>query len=94
MPDLEDGESVEMQGSGKKPYIIKNTGGVYSCSCPAWRNQSLPIEQRTCKHIRKLRGDEAEQERVGSALPPKKPTARRCSWRIAGRTMWTSPIGG
>ena len=72
MPDLADGESVEMQGSGKKPYVIKNTGGVYSCSCPAWRNQSLPIEQRTCKHIRKLRGDEAEQERVGSALPAKK----------------------
>ena len=72
MPDLEDGESVEIQGSAKKPYVIKNTGGVYSCTCPAWRNQSLAIEQRTCKHIRKLRGDEAEQERVGSALPAKK----------------------
>ncbi len=72
MPDLEDGESVEMQGSGKKPYVIKNTGGVYSCTCPAWRNQSLAIEQRTCKHIRKLRGDDAEEERVGSALPAKK----------------------
>lgn len=72
MPDLEDGESVEMQGSGKKPYVIKNVGGVYSCTCPAWRNQSLGIEQRTCKHIRKLRGDEAEQERIGSALPAKK----------------------
>lgn len=72
MPDLEDGESIEMQGSGKKPYEIKNVGGVYSCTCPAWRNQSLGIEQRTCKHIRKLRGDEAEQERVGSALPAKR----------------------
>ncbi len=77
MPDLDDGESVEMQGSGKSPYVIKNIGGVYSCSCPAWRNQSLPIEQRTCKHIRKLRGDDAEQERVGSALPPKKATAEK-----------------
>ena len=51
MPDLQDGESVEMKGSAKQPYVIKNTGGVYSCTCPAWRNQSLPIEQRTCKHI-------------------------------------------
>src|SRR5215472_15877552 len=50
MPDLQDGESTEMQGSGAKPYILKNTGGVYSCSCPAWRNQSIAIEQRTCKH--------------------------------------------
>ncbi len=72
MPDLQDGESVEIQGSAKSPYIVKNTGGVYSCTCPAWRNQSLAIEQRTCKHIRKLRGEDAEQERIGSALPLEK----------------------
>lgn len=72
MPDLEDGESVEIQGSAKTPYVVKNTGGVYSCTCPAWRNQSLAIEQRTCKHIRKLRGEDAEQVRIGSALPLEK----------------------
>ncbi len=70
MGDLADGESTFMQGSGAKPYELKNTGGVYSCSCPAWRNQSLPIEKRTCKHLRKLRGDEAEAARVGGAAPP------------------------
>src|SRR5213594_3631469 len=69
MPDLQDGETIEMQGSGAKPYVLKNTGGVYSCSCPAWRNQSIPIERRTCKHLRKLRGDAAEEARVGGALP-------------------------
>lgn len=69
MPDLQDGESVEMQGSGAKPYVLKNTGGVYSCSCPAWRNQSVAIEKRTCKHLRKLRGDAAEEARTGGALP-------------------------
>src|SRR3954468_760428 len=76
MPDLEDGESIEMQGSGSRPYQLRNIGGVYSCSCPAWRNQSLPIERRTCKHLRMLRGDEAEQERLGLAAslpPPRKP---------------------
>src|SRR5262245_61120536 len=71
MPDLADGETFEMQGSGAKPYVLKNTGGVYSCSCPAWRNQSTPIERRTCKHLRKLRGDAAEEERLGGALPQK-----------------------
>ena len=71
MPDLHDGESTEMQGSGSKPYILKNVGGVYSCNCPAWRNQSNPIEQRTCKHLRKLRGDAEESERIGGALPQK-----------------------
>jgi DNA ligase-1 len=70
MPDLQDGESIEMKGSGSKPYVLKNVGGVYSCSCPAWRNQSLAIEKRTCKHLRKLRGDAAEEARVGSAAPP------------------------
>lgn len=68
LKDLADGETTEMKGSGKKPYTIKNTGGVYSCSCPAWRNQSLSIEKRTCKHIRKLRGDDAEQSRIGKAI--------------------------
>jgi len=71
MPDLKDGESVEMQGSGIKPYVLKNVGGVYSCSCPAWRNQSVAIERRSCKHLVKLRGAAAEEERVGSALPRK-----------------------
>jgi DNA ligase-1 len=69
MPDLQDGESIEMQGSGSKPYVLKNVGSVYSCSCPAWRNQSVAIEKRTCKHLRKLRGDAAEEERIGGAIP-------------------------
>jgi DNA ligase-1 len=64
--DLADGESTTMQGSGSKPYVLKNTGGVYACSCPAWRNQSAPIERRTCKHLRKLRGDAAEAERIAA----------------------------
>jgi DNA ligase-1 len=61
MPDLQDGESTEMKGSGAKPYVLKNVGGVYSCSCPAWRNHSIGIERRTCKHLRKLRGDAKER---------------------------------
>jgi DNA ligase-1 len=77
MPDLADGESTEMKGSGAKPYVLRNTGGVYSCSCPAWRNQSIAIEQRTCKHLRRLRGDAAEEARIGGALPhrPAKPAS-------------------
>jgi DNA ligase-1 len=69
MPDLQDGQTFEMQGSAAKPYLLKNSGGVYSCSCPAWRNQSIAIERRTCKHLRKLRGDAGEEARTGGALP-------------------------
>jgi DNA ligase 1 len=66
MPDLADGEMTEMQGSGAAPYVLRNVGGVYSCSCPAWRNQSIAIERRTCKHLKKLRGEAAEVARVGA----------------------------
>jgi DNA ligase-1 len=75
MPDLADGETHLMQGSGSKPYELKNTGGVYSCSCPAWRNQSVAIERRTCKHLRKLRGDAAEEARIGGDLPARPASA-------------------
>src|SRR5687767_4221168 len=75
MPDLLDGEAIKIQGSASKPYEVKNLAGLYSCSCPAWRNQSLPIDRRTCKHLRSLRGDDAEAQRVGALstpmLPPK-----------------------
>jgi DNA ligase-1 len=74
MPDLADGETTEMKGSGAKPYVLRNTGGVYSCSCPAWRNQSIAIEKRTCKHLKKLRGDAAEASRVGAVAPAKAAT--------------------
>ena len=75
MPDLSDGESVEMKGSGARPYVLKNSGGLYSCTCPAWRNQSVGIERRTCKHLKKLRGAEAEAARVVQPATPPDPAA-------------------
>jgi DNA ligase 1 len=77
MPDLADGESMEVQGSARTPYIVKNIAGVFSCSCMAWKNQSLPIDSRTCKHIRFIRGDAAEQARLGSVAVPVTPVANK-----------------
>ena len=48
--------------------MLRNAGGVYSCTCPAWRNQSVHIDRRTCKHLRRFRGEAAEEARLG-ALP-------------------------
>ncbi len=62
--EIASGETIQVQGSGSNMYTIKNVGGVYSCSCPAWRNQSKPIDLRTCKHIIKFRGVDAEKERI------------------------------
>lgn len=73
MADLDDGESVQVKGSGSAQYTLKNTGGVYACTCPAWRNQSVAIERRTCKHLRAYRGDDAEKARLGGAELTGKP---------------------
>jgi len=81
MADLEDGEVTHVQGSGANPYELKNVGGVYSCSCPAWRHQSLPLDRRTCKHLKALRGEAAEIARVGAAAAssPKKAAAPKAT---------------
>jgi DNA ligase 1 len=76
MPDIADGEIAYVQGSAKSPYELKNVGGVYSCSCPAWRNVGGPIDKRTCKHLRAHRGEAAESERLGAtSISPRKPKA-------------------
>ncbi len=93
MPDIPDGGSVEIQGSAARPYVLKNVGGVYSCSCPAWRNQSQPIERRTCKHLRNYRGETAESSRLGS-LPvatATKPTRSRAPALLLAQN-WTGDI--
>jgi DNA ligase-1 len=69
MADLADGESIEVQGSGSARYTLRNVGGVCSCTCPAWRNQSLGLEKRTCKHLKALRGEAAELARLGTPTP-------------------------
>ncbi len=72
MPDLNDGETIDVPGSSGVSYTIRNAGGVYSCTCPAWQTQLVPHPQRTCKHIRRLRGDAAEDARIGrfASVPP------------------------
>lgn len=90
--DLADGESTTMAGSGAQPYVLKNTGGVYSCSCPAWRNQGAPIERRSCKHLRKLRGDAVETARVGTAGTA--PRAARAPRAAAGSTAAVNAAAG
>lgn len=49
MNSWKDGETRSVPG---KPYILKYSGGVYSCTCMAWKTQSKPIQDRSCKHLR------------------------------------------
>ncbi len=87
--DLEDGEVAHVQGSAAKPYEVKNVGGVYSCSCPAWRNQSAHVDRRTCKHIQSIRGPDAETARVGGTASA--PAARAPSGRGRAKAKPSAP---
>ncbi|EGD73440.1 DNA ligase [Salpingoeca rosetta] len=62
---LEDGESVDYTSPSGSSYKIKRTGDHYYCTCPAWRNQSAPVNARTCKHLCAYLGDAFEKARVG-----------------------------
>jgi DNA ligase 1 len=67
--ELPEGGETIVSGSGSSTYTLRNIGGAYSCTCPAWKNQGSPPERRTCKHLRKFRGDAAEEARLGGVLP-------------------------
>jgi DNA ligase 1 len=80
MAELEDGDSVEVQGGSGK-YTLKRLGDTYSCTCPAWLHQGAGIDQRTCKHLRAYLGNEHESKRVGVAV-----TAAKAQGGIVGST--------
>lgn len=63
---MQDREIRQVRGSSGSVYEMRNVGGVYSCSCPALRNQSAPAQQRTCKHLVALRGPKPEKARLGT----------------------------
>jgi ribonuclease D len=73
MNDLQPGESVEVPGSGNQTYILRNTNGDYSCTCMAWKRQRIPSAQRTCKHLKRFRGEQAELDRTAVSAPPPMP---------------------
>ena len=65
---IEDGDSVEVQGSTSM-YTLSRNGAVYMCTCPAWKNQGATVDHRTCKHLRAYLGDDAETARIGASAP-------------------------
>ena len=64
MPEIREGADVTVHGSSGTPYVLKNVGGVMSCSCPGWRNQSRHPHYRTCKHLCDYRGARDEALRI------------------------------
>lgn len=84
---IEAGQTIEMKGSGKKPYLLKNIDGVYSCTCPAWRNQSAAIDKRTCKHLKIHNGTTFEIERIAGAEVGAKAALVEAAEAVKGRKL-------
>jgi DNA ligase 1 len=82
---LADGAKVMVQGSSSS-YELARNGSIYSCTCPAWRNQGAAIGLRTCKHLRAYLGDAAETARIGAAAPQvSKATAKKQAAAASGK---------
>lgn len=84
--DLHRHESVEMKGSGAKPYVAKSVGGVCSSTGPARRNQSVAIERRTCEHLQKLGAIRPKGCASGRISRRPRTKWRGCRGRREGRT--------
>lgn len=92
MAKLDNHGDVEfVQGSGAKPYELKNVDGVLSCSCPAWRNFGGPVDKRTCKHLKQVRGEASEAARIGSSSPVKQVLASTARTSSAAPNVSVSP---
>lgn len=63
--DMKEGDTITVDGSSGNTYEVRLRGGIHYCTCPAWRNAGGGTI-RTCKHLRKILGDEYEEERVGN----------------------------
>lgn len=89
MGTLADGQKVSVKGSSGM-YELHRQGDVYSCTCPAWRNQGAQIGFRTCKHLRAYLGDAAETARVGASASTPSPKSR-ASKPVSGDDGGTAP---
>ncbi|KAK0207120.1 DNA ligase/mRNA capping enzyme [Desarmillaria ectypa] len=63
---MADGEEKEVKSqTSTSVYRVKRTWDHYYCTCPAWRNQGgVPVNARSCKHLKGLLGDKYEAARM------------------------------
>ncbi|KAJ3042037.1 hypothetical protein HDV00_008330 [Rhizophlyctis rosea] len=68
---LNDGDVIEIESSSSSAkYRIKRTWDHYYCTCMAWRNQGgMPVNARTCKHLKEHLGEAYEMARLKMKNP-------------------------
>lgn len=94
MADLARGERRLVRSTSGRTYEIYNADDVvYSCSCPAWRNQSEAIEARSCKHLKGERGASVENARILAARARRQPAVTPGGRAIQHPTNVTVRVG-
>lgn len=69
------GGEVEVKSpSSGSTYLLRFRGGVYSCSCVSWKNQRLPINKRSCKHLVEYLGADFLARHTGTEIKTEKAT--------------------
>ncbi|KAK0443958.1 DNA ligase/mRNA capping enzyme [Desarmillaria tabescens] len=63
---MADGEEKQVKSqTSASVYKVKRTWDHYYCTCPVWRNQGgVPVNARSCKHLKSLLGDKYEAARM------------------------------
>lgn len=77
--DLENGLRVFIKGSSALPYTLKKFNGGYSCTCQGWAMQVhvKGVQATSCKHLKLVRGVEAEAERCQAFAGVKTSSAKK-----------------
>lgn len=71
LAQLESGQTVEVAGNGSSKYKLRKFNGGYSCSCLGFVThiKRNGIQANSCKHLKEIRGEQAEVERCQSSRP-------------------------
>ncbi|KAJ3720399.1 hypothetical protein C8R42DRAFT_86826 [Lentinula raphanica] len=75
---------IDNRNFSSSTYKVKRTVDHYYCTCPAWRNQAaVPVNARSCKHLKALLGEKYEAARLKLKNPngavPQSPTKKKRS---------------
>jgi serine/threonine protein kinase/ankyrin repeat protein len=71
VPEMENMTQIELIVPASDPrqepkaFVLTRRDNIYSCSCASWKFQlTVPEEERSCEHLKLLRGEKAERLRV------------------------------
>lgn len=62
--DIPDGGYIKLLLDNLRQVTLENSGGLYSCTCSAWRTSKLLHVHRTCSHLCEYRGYKKELLRL------------------------------